>query len=265
MRVFDKNQHMNKLSFGVIQRMHLISLKIISAITIVLCLGLAGINPHSALAGIFVADVIGVNNQRVFLSAQTRGKLFVQGGELVEFFIDGKSLGKTLSGGDGFAYKPFTPAGKGLFQIRVSSANDDATGLFLCLEKGSSIVAIDVEGSLFEGLIPKQAKRGSLKAVKRIAGQFPVVFVQTSFLGLRIIKLWMQKNRFMSRPLTPWRQGTLFEALSRKGLKVHAIIGSPAFIDSAKHHKPLAFSFEPVQEGETVGDWDEILEKMKIP
>ncbi|MEE8540524.1 MAG: hypothetical protein V3S66_02585 [Desulfobacterales bacterium] len=240
-------------------------LKIIAVITIVLCLGLAGINPHSALAGIFVADVIGVNNQRVFLSAQTRGKLFVQGGELVEFFIDGKSLGKTLSGGDGFAYKPFTPAATGLFQIRVSSASDDATGLFLCLEKDTGFVAIDVEGSLFEGVIPKQAKRGSRKAVKKIAAQFPIVFVQTSFLGRRIIKLWLQKNKFMSRPLIPWRKGAGFESLSLKGIRVHAIIGAPAVIDSAKHHKPLAFSFEPVQEGETVGDWDEILEKMKIP
>ncbi len=240
-------------------------LKIISVITLVLGLGLEAINPHSVSAGIFVADVIGLKNQRVFLSAQTRGKLFAKGGELVEFFVDGKSLGKTLSGGDGFAYKPFTPANNGLFQIRVSSAIDNSTGLFLCLEKGSSIVAIDVEGSLFEGLIPKQPKRDSRKAVKRIAARFPVVFVQTSFLGRRIVKLWMQKNKFMLRPLMPWRQGDLFKTLSRKGLKVHTLIGSPSVIDSAKDHKPLAFSFEPTQEGETVKDWEEILEKMKIP
>jgi len=245
--------------------MNFSKLKIISVVTLVFGLGLAGINPPVALAGIFVDDVIGINNQRGFLSAQTRGKLFVKGGELVEFFIDGKSLGKTLSGGDGFAYKPFTPAGNGLFEIRVSSAKDSATGLFLCLEKDARIVAIDVEGSLFEGLIPKQAKRGSFRAVKRIAAQFPVVFVQTSFLGLRIIKLWLQKNKFMSRPLIPWRQGALFEALSRKGLKVHTIIGSPAVIDSAKDHKPLAFSFESAEEGEAVRDWEEIIEKMKIP
>ncbi len=240
-------------------------IKIITVITIVLSLGSSGINPYSAIAGIFVCDIIGLKDQRVFLSAQTRGKLFVKGGELVEFHVDGKSLGKTLSGGDGFAYKPFTPAGNGLFNIRVSSANDDAAGLFLCLEKGSSIVAIDVEGSLFEGLIPKQPKRGSFVAVKKIAGQFPVVFVQTSFLGRRIVKLWLQKNRFMSRPLIPWRQGALFKALSRKGLKVHTVIGSRAVIDSAKDHKPLAFSFESVKEGETVRDWEEIPEKMKIP
>ncbi len=102
-------------------------LKIISVITLVLGLGLEAINPHSVSAGIFVADVIGLKNQRVFLSAQTRGKLFAKGGELVEFHVDGKSLDKTLSGGDGFAYKPFTPAGTGLFQIRVSSANDNDT------------------------------------------------------------------------------------------------------------------------------------------
>ena len=245
--------------------MNFSKLKFISIFTIAIGLGLAGINPPSALAGIFVDDVIGVNNQRVFLSARTRGKLFAKGGELVEFFIDGKSLGKTLSGGDGFAYKPFTPAGTGLFQIRVASVDDDATGLFLCLEKGSSIVAIDVEGSLFEGLIPKKSKKGSLEAVKRIAVQFPVVFVQTSFLGLTIIRLWLKENKFMSRPLIPWRQGALFETLNRKELKVHAVIGSPTFIDSAKNHKPLGFSFESVEEGETVKDWEEILEKMKIP
>ena len=245
--------------------MNFSKLKIISVITLVFGLGLAGINPQVVLAGIFVDHVIGINNQRVFLSARTRGKLFVKGGELVEFFIDGKSLGKTLSGGDGIAYKPFTSANNGLFEIRVSSAKDSATGQFLCLEKDARIVAIDVEGSLFEGLIPKQSKRGSFRAVKRIAAQFPVVFVQTSFLGLRIVKLWLKENKFMSRPLMPWRKGALFEALSRKEIKVHAVIGSPTFIDSAKDHKPLGFSFESVEEGETVRDWEEILEKMKIP
>ncbi len=50
------------------------------------------------------------------------GKLFSKGGELVEFFVDRESIGKTLSGGDGVAFKAFIPAKTGLHQIRVNSA-----------------------------------------------------------------------------------------------------------------------------------------------
>jgi len=239
--------------------------QIISTLTFVFVLGLTGLPSSIIWADIFVHDIVAVKNQKVFLSARTRGKLFVKGGVLLKFYLDQKLLGQTLSGGDGFAYKPMIPDQAGFFQIRVSSAKESATGILLCLEKNSSIVVIDVEGSLFEGLIPKQPKRGSFRAIRRIAGQFPVIFLQTSFLGLRLVKLWLEKNEFTSNPLIPWRQGATFKTLSRRGFNIHTVIGSPAVIASAKSFKPLAFSFEPAETGETVRDWEQILQKMKIP
>lgn len=51
--------------------------------------------------------------EEVRLKAETRGTLFIRGGEIVEFFVDDIPLGKNLSGGDGVAYRPTGPHAPG--------------------------------------------------------------------------------------------------------------------------------------------------------
>ena len=60
--------------------------------------------PATALSRVTVYDTVVIEGQKVMLRAETSGILFRKGGELVEFCIDGKSIGKTLSGGDGVAF-----------------------------------------------------------------------------------------------------------------------------------------------------------------
>ncbi|MEW6215248.1 MAG: hypothetical protein AB1478_08650 [Nitrospirota bacterium] len=218
--------------------------------------------PVNAPSDLIVHDMIVSKGKEVMLRVETKGKLFGKGGEIVEFFVDGKSIGKSLSGGDGFAFRHFAPLKTGLHRITARSDRDEGNGLLLVLKKGSRIIFVDVEGSLLERFSMKPRHR-SQKAIKEIRKRFPVVFLQTGLLGIKAIKAWLKKNEFIELPLVSWRQGAIFDEISEKGFKIKAIIGSPDVIKSAKEYKPMAFSFEEAEDAVEVKDWEEISNKLR--
>jgi hypothetical protein len=202
--------------------------------------------------------MVALKGEKVMLKAETRGRFLSKGGKVVEFFVDRKSIGRTLSGGDGFAFKEFIPLKTGIYRITVKSGSEEDSGLFLSLKKGDRIVFVDVAGSLLEGVFSKKPKHGSQKAIEKIGRRFPVVFLQTSLLSVKAIKEWLKKNGFIELPVIPWREGTIFDEINEKGLKIKAIIGSANVIESAKEYKPKAFSFEYIEDAQEVKEWEEI-------
>jgi hypothetical protein len=218
--------------------------------------------PSIALSDVIVHDMISVKGEKVMLTTETRGKLFTKGGEVVEFFVNRKSIGKTLSGGDGLAFREFTPSNTGIYQITARSGGDEGNGLLLSLKKGDRIILIDVEGSLLEALFSKNPKTGSQKIIKKISNRFPVVFLQTGLLSVRAIKSWLKENKFIDSPVIPWRQGEIFDEISEKGLKIKAVIGNQSVIESAKEYKTKLFSFEEVEDAVEVKNWEDIAKKL---
>ncbi len=231
--------------------------------TLILSTLLPFLFPATVLSDVIVHDIISVKGEKVMLTAETKGKLFAKGGEVVEFFVDGKSIGKNLSGGDGFAFREFMPSKTGRYQITAKSGRDEGNGLLLSLKKGDRIIFVDVEGSLFEGLFSKNPKTGSQKIIKKISKRSPVVFLKTGLLGTKAIKSWLKENRFMDLPVIPWRQGAIFDEIKERGLRIKAIIGSQSVIESARAYKPKSFSFEEVEDAEEVKDWEELGKKLK--
>jgi hypothetical protein len=195
------------------------------------------------------------------LMAETRGTLFSKGGELVEFFIDSKSLGKTLSGGDGIAFKPFTPQRTGLHEIKVTSGEEEDAALLLSLKEGTGIVFVDVQGALLDGRLSRKPKPGSQHVIEQISHLHPVVYLQGGFVSLRLTEEWLKEHEFMNLPVVPWRKGKVFDEMADAGLRVEAIIGTAAVIESARKYEPRSFSFEPVDDKAWVRDWKEIKEK----
>lgn len=217
--------------------------------------------PAKALSDIVVQDIVSPVGKEIMLSAEVKGKLFKKGGELVEFFVNGKTIGKSLTGVDGFAFKYFIPFRTGRYKISVKAKNEDGKGLLLCLRKGSSIVFVDVEGGLLE-MFSNKPKNGSKESIKEINRIFPVVLLKTGPLNIKSVKEWLRKNEFLDLPLIPWKQDTLFTEFIEKGFRIKAVIGSPDVIKSAKEYKPFAFSFEDVEDAVEVKDWEEIRKKL---
>ena len=197
------------------------------------------------------------------LRAETKSGFFSEGGALVEFFIDGKSAGKKLSGGDGVAYLPFVPARTGLHKIAAQSEGDRDEGLLLVVKGSTQLVVIDVEGGLIERSFSLKPRAGSVQAVKKINRRYPVVFLWTEFIGLSSMKSWLKENGFPAAPLLSWSRGEVFEAIREKRLKIRAVIGSPDVVQSAKGYTSRAFSFAAAGDAEAVQDWDEIVKRVK--
>jgi hypothetical protein len=224
---------------------------------------LSGIFPSAALSDVIVYDAVALKGREVTLKAETRGTLLSKSGEVVEFIVNGKSIGKNLSGIDGFAVKRFVPVKTGLNKILVKSGDDKDSGVLLALDRKAKIVFIDVEGSLLEGPFVGLAKPGSRKAVEKICKRFPIVFLQKGFLNVKAVRSWLKKNDFPDAPVLPWSRGEVFDELKEKDLKIKAIIGGPEVIASAESYKPRAFSFDSVEDAEVVENWEEIEKKLK--
>lgn len=224
---------------------------------------LSGIFPTAALSDVIVYDIVALKGKEVTLKAETRGTLLSKSGEIVEFIVNGKSVGKNLSGIDGFAVKRFVPVKTGLHKILVKSRDDKDNGLLLTLDRKVKIVFIDVESSLLEGPFVGIAKPGSRKAVEKICKRFPIVFLQKGFINVKAVRSWLKKNDFPDAPILPWNQGEIFKEIRGKDLMIKAIVGGKEVIESAEIYKPRAFSFDSVEDAEDVENWEEIEKKLK--
>lgn len=219
--------------------------------------------PLDALSEVIVHDLVVPEREKAMLRGETKGKFFSKGGEVIEFFVDSKSLGSTLSGGDGLAYRQFVPPGAGLYHIRARSGNEKGTGVLLALKKGIGIVFIDLEGSVLGGLFSRQPVSGSKKAIKEISRRFPVVYVQSGFVGTGMLKEWLKENGFMGFPVVPWKNGAIFDEMHDKGFIIKAIIGGPHVVQSAIKYHPLAFTFQKDDNAVEVKNWEEIRKRIK--
>ena len=230
---------------------------------IILLAALLCISPETAQSAVTVYDEVGVKGREIMLRAETRGTFLREGGDLVEFFVDGRSIGKNLSGQNGIAVKTFVPERLGLYKLSVKSGDDKNSGLLLALEKKTRIVFIDVAGSLTGGVLDLETRPESRKAVTRISKRFPIVFLQKGLVTVEAMRAWLKKNNFPSAPVVPWNQGDVFRDIKERGLLIKAVIGGEDVIESAKEYKPLAFSFDSVDDAEVVENWGEIEKKLR--
>ncbi len=215
------------------------------------------ISPSMAMSEIIAHDIVVSTGKEIMLRAEVKGKFFKKGGEIVEFFVNGKTIGKSLTGGDGFAFKQFIPSKPALYQVTVRSNSEEGKGLLLSIRKGSPIVFVDVEGSLFEGFTRKPRKE-SHKVIKEINKKFPVILLKTSLMTMKSVKEWLKKNGFNDSPLILWNEGKVFSEFVEEGFRIKAVIGGSDVINSAKEHKPLLFSFDESEDTIEVKDWNEI-------
>jgi hypothetical protein len=219
--------------------------------------------PYLSCADVYVYDAVALQGEEVRLKAETRGTVFIKGGELVEFFVDDASLGKNLSGGDGVAYRFYKASRPGLKNIRAVSRNMAGTGFLLVLKPGASIVAVDVEGSLLQEGFMSPGRPESRTALESIAKRYPLIFLQSGETNLKAVRYWLQQNEYADAPLLPWDGGTIFDTLAKKGVKIRAVVGGPVVIESAARHKPQAFSFTPLKGAVRLKDWKELDGKLR--
>ena len=218
--------------------------------------------PATALSEVTVHDAVTATGREVMLRAQTGSGLFGSGGVLVEFFVDGRLVGKNLSGGDGVAFRSFVPKTARLHKLRVQAQGGRAEGLLLAVKESAELVLIDVEGGLIEQSLTMKPRPGSAVAVKKILRRYPVLYLGSGFFGTVAMKALLKERGFPEAPLIPGGSA-VFEALKEKRLRVRAVIGKPDLVQAATGYTRRAFSFEATGDADAVEDWEEIVRKVK--
>ena len=175
--------------------------------------------PASAYAEIIVNDSVALSREEILIKAETKSGYFAKGGKIVEFFVNGKSIGSVLSGGDSIAYKIFKTGRPGMYTVSARSGKDTGSGVILVLKRGSALVFIDIEGSLLAAPFAKKPIKSSREVIRKIMNSYPVVYLHTGNIGISAVREWLRQNKFPASAVMPWQMGDIFAALNKKGIK----------------------------------------------
>ena len=197
----------------------------------------------------------------VYLKVLTKGRFFADGGRLVEFYLDDKSIGKNLTGGDGYGYRKYTPERPGIIKVQARSKGESGSGLLLVMKKTEKVIIIEIEGGFKDAFISQIAAGASRRAVERLLKKYRVIYL-SRYTGLRMARDWLDEHEFPEAPVLRWQGAKMLSALKEKGIHLYAIIGSAGVIAESAEHIEKRYTFEQTQKGQTVKDWEEIIEQL---
>lgn len=215
------------------------------------------VTAHEGLADVEVFDTIGQVNQDVMLKVQTRGRFFPEGGKMVELSVDGVSLKRNLTGGDGYGYFKYRPASSGLKKIEAKSGEDTAEGWLLVFANQQKAVIVEVEGALKESLFADTPVENSLESIKKLSKKYHIIYL-TRLPFFSYNRQWLKKNDFPQYPLLYWENGYVFRELEEKQVDISAVIASLVVLEETPDTVEHQFSFEEGKDDFHVESWEEI-------
>jgi len=211
---------------------------------------------------VVVLDLVTTVKTPTHITVLTKNRFFPAGGRLVDIFLDDEHLKRILTGGDGYGYLKYTPRSPGYKKIKASSNSDSAEGLLLVMTKKDRALAIEVEEGFKTAVFSEEIKQSSLRVLETLGKKYKIIYL-SRYVGKRITGNWLEKQGFPKSVILGWQGSGTLRALKKKGIQLHAIIGSTAVISEAAKDIENRFAFEKTKDGTTVKDWDEILEHLQ--
>ena len=192
----------------------------------------------------------------------TKGRLFAQGGRLVDIYLNDQHLKKIMTGGDGYGYLKHIPEKPGFQKILARSGATSSSGLLLVARRREKVIIIEVEGAFKDAVFSSELRANSQEAVKKLDETYTLIYL-SRLLGKGISRGWLEKEGFPESVILRWRGTRTFKSLSKKGINLHAVIGSAAVMSAAKKHIEHRYAFERSKDAKLVKDWDEILKLLQ--
>ncbi|MGD9134610.1 MAG: hypothetical protein PVF78_13230, partial [Desulfobacterales bacterium] len=118
-----------------------------------LILGLLALPAARSLGAVIVFDRVTTVGTPVYLKVLTKGRIFADGGRMVELYLDDIRFAKNLTGGDGYGYRKYIPRRAGMIKVRATSQGESDSGLLLVMKKSEKAVLIEIESGLKDALI----------------------------------------------------------------------------------------------------------------
>jgi hypothetical protein len=212
---------------------------------------------------VVVIDRVTTVQTPIHLIVLTKGFLFAEGGQLVDIFLDDQHLKKILTGGDGYGYLKYTPQDAGLKEIRARSDTGSATGRLLVLGKNEKAIVIDIESAFKDAVFSDEIREKSRQALNSLSKSYKIIYL-SRYVGKGVGRDWLKGEKFPDSVILRWQGPETITALEKRGVQLQAVIGSEDVISAAEEqHIENRYSFEESKEGQTVKDWDEILQLLQ--
>ena len=213
------------------------------------------------LSAVIVYDRVTTVGTPVYLKVLTKGRIFADGGRLVEFYLDDKRFGKNLTGGDGYGYRKYNPRRAGIINVRATSKGESDAGLLLVMKKSEKAVLIEIEDGFKDAFISDIAAGASRQAVKQLLKKYRVIYL-SRFTGIRMARSWLDEMEFPDAPVLQWKGEQTLNALKEKSINLYGIIGPASVIATAADHIKKRYTFDQNQKEQTVKDWQEVMERL---
>lgn len=213
-------------------------------------------------ADVAVLDGVTTVKTPIRITVLTRSRFFAAGGRLVDIYLDDEHLKRILTGGDGYGYLKYTPDSPGFKKIKVRSNSESAEGLLLVMTKKERAIVIEVEEGFKTAVFSDKIKKASLQAVKTLSKSYKIIYL-SRFVGKSITTNWLEKQGYPESVVLGWQGSGTLTALKKKGIQLHALIGSAAVLSEAQGEVEKRYTFETSKNGTAVKDWEEILEHLQ--
>lgn len=251
---------LKKRALGVKVAKMIVCIKNKYIVVLLLC-GWLALPATPSLGAVIVYDRVTTVNTPVYLKVLTKGRIFADGGRLVEFFLDEKSLGKNLTGGDGYGYRKYVPQQAGIIKLRATSDGESGNGIVLVMKKSEKAILIEIEGGFKDAVVSDIAAGAGRRAVAEMKQKYRVIYLSRN-TGVRMARSWLDEMEFPDAPVLRWKGAQTLNALKEKGIQLYAIIGAGAVIEAAADHVNNRYTFDKTQKGQTVRDWHELMTKL---
>ena len=229
-----------------------------ATIAVILMCGWLVFPTTRSFSTVIVYDRVTTVKTPVYLKVLTKGRIFADGGRLVDFFLDDQRLGQNLTGGDGYGYRKYIPKRPGIIKVRATSDGESGNGLVLVMKKTEKAVLIEIEGGFKDAYVSDIAAGAARQSVEQLLEKYRVIYLSKN-TGIRMARAWLDEMDFPDAPLLRWQGVPTLDALKDKGVQLHAIIGAARVIETAADHIEQRFTFDQTQKGQTVKDWHEMM------
>ncbi len=215
----------------------------------------------TASAGVVVYDDVSSVNKTLKLKAITKGKFFTEGGKLVKFYMNGKHIGTTLSGGDGFAFMKYLSSSPGTKSLKVETGDGADEGMLLITDSNDKVILIAIEATLFEPIFQLKPTKEGKDVLKQLSDKFRIIYLST-LMGITNSRKWLKNNGFPLSPVLKWEGTEMLAELQERGIPLFAIVASADIISEIPDMKKK-FTFEETEEGIVLKDWKDLLKKLE--
>lgn len=192
----------------------------------------------------------------------TKGRIFSQGGRLVDIFLDDNHLKRILTGGDGYGYLNYIPQSPGFKLIEAHSDTNSSSGLILVMRRDEKAIIIDVEEAFKDAIFSEDFREDSRKVVNALSKDYQIIYL-SRYVGKGVSRSWLDREGFPKSVILPWQGPNTFKIFEKRGVSLYAVIGSTTVISAAKKHVEHRYTFEKSKDGQMVKDWNEILKLLQ--